>query len=247
MGEERKEKETKGMGRHIKNSKILNWMTTRIPNGNLRRTEALNRTAIIKTISKIISYITPLQLAMTNLEFHSGPNQELKIIISGTKSQNEIIKKASNLTSASVLNIILRNRNTFSNFASTYKISVQEISEDSLKFDPIILAKAIASDRNHRKLLGSHIWTQNFSGLLTDKATEGNIASNDCIGGLGSITGIRIEIKGIAGKMTMSKKIIKTFGTLKFNSSSSIINFGEARSINNQRGLIGVKVWIATR
>lgn len=208
------------MGRHIKNTQILNWMTSRV--SVLRRTETLNRAAIMKTITKIISFITPLQLAMTNVEFHSGPNQVLKIIISGTKSSelNEIKK---------VLETILASISF--GFAPKCEILIQEISSDSLKFDPIILAKAIASDRNHRKILGSHIWSH-FVGA-SSSLTQSNI------------TGIRIEIKGIAGKMTMSKKIIKTFGTLKFNSSSSIINFGEARSIGNQRGIIGVKVWIA--
>jgi hypothetical protein len=96
------------------------------------------------------------------------------------------------------------------------EIILQELQYNYL--DPTILARTIAGNKKSR---------------------------GEIIGEIkGEIKGIRIEIKGITGKMTMSKKIIKNYGNLKFNSSGSIIDVGEARNYN-KKGIISVKVWIA--
>lgn len=57
------------------------------------------------------------------------------------------------------------------------------------------------------------------------------------------ISGIRVEIKGLSGKMLMSKKIIKSVGKGGFNSSNSIREYGFVKSLN-KKGIIGIKVWI---
>jgi ribosomal protein S3 len=57
------------------------------------------------------------------------------------------------------------------------------------------------------------------------------------------IKGIRVEIKGLSGKMAMSKKLIKSVGINQHNSSNSIIDYGFAKLLN-KKGIIGIKVWI---
>lgn len=127
--------------------------------------------------------------------------------------------------------------------------------------DPYILAKSIAEIKNKKGLtnfprrgLGEgnfNFWSEfgnknNYLQSLGEKfeRNETTPFENTQSSVSQCINGIRIEIKGITGKMTMSKKIIKTFGTLKFNSSDSIIDFGEAKNFN-KKGIIGVKVWIS--
>nr|QRH18110.1 ribosomal protein S3 [Blastocladiella sp.] len=217
------------MGRHIKrshrvhNTQALYFTSRRIAIKMAMSTE--------RKIRKLIEYTTPLNWGIGTIEYHSGPNGILRVIITSTKM-------GGNFLGTYVANSI--RRATLNGIIPKVEFQLRELPYNYL--DPSLLAKTIAGNkgRTGENLLGDmkkiedHI-LKNYKNV----PFEGEKASTSKL-----INGIRIEIKGITGKMTMSKKTIKNFGTLKFNSDHSIIDFGEARNFNT-RGILGVKVWIS--
>ena len=204
------------MGRYIKRTKIVNWKNNNYIN---RRAEYLIKMSKKQTLRTIISYINPLLWGISKIEYHSYNNNNL-IIITGTKS--------------SELNHI---KNIIQSIPNYYipKLILQELPYNYL--DPLILAKSIAGKKNKEILRGDINFNSENSMINAPIFQLTSIDNHSSQ----VINGIRIEIKGITGKMTMSKKIIKTFGTLKLSCHNSIIDFGIAK----KKG-IGVKVWISS-
>nr|YP_002274330.1 ribosomal protein [Blastocladiella emersonii]ABB78023.1 ribosomal protein [Blastocladiella emersonii] len=223
------------MGRHIKRTRSVNWVSRNYIN---RRTEDRRSTSIEKTLRKLISYINPLLWGISKIEYHSLPSGNLKVIITGvnTKKFLQIRDIIQNFT----INPGKSLHQDLDGSLPQVEFVLQELPYNYL--DPSILAKSIAGKKNHREILFGDInfWSEDGVGK---NAPMFQLTRSGDSNAVHVINGIRIEIKGITGKMTMSKKVIKTFGTLRFNSSDSVIDFGEARNFN-KKGIIGVKVWI---
>lgn len=234
------------MRRNI-NNEVLNWKSRIYIN---RRVELKNLKVVKNRLKELITkYINPLLWGISKIEYHKTKQSLIVIIIGSNKALNRIKQ---------ILTLVRSNRGEgakiegkdsenkvrkegeslltkFINYTpkglrscdeNNFEIILQELPYYFV--DPILLARTIAGKRNNGG------YENNFEKELITLVSERSL----------NVNGIRIEIKGITGKMTMSKKIIKTFGTLKFNSSDSIIDIGEARNFN-KKGIIGVKVWIS--
>lgn len=207
------------MGRNLKIRGILNWFSR----DYIYRRAAPQR-SIERILDEWISNINPNQRGISKIEYHYLSNGKLKVIISG-------------------INTCIKNLKNFQDYFF-YISERRGVNEPSIEFilqelpynylSPILLAKSIAGRLQFTPGLNEiNYWLENEMKRIQESRKK-NIGIN----------GIRIEIKGITGKMTMSKKIIKTYGTLKFNSSDSIIDVGYARNLNI-RGILGVKIWIS--
>jgi hypothetical protein len=195
-----------------------------------RKTEALRRADLRSHLNLITSFVIPFNLQVsTTLQFKPNKVQ----IILGLNNQPLMsggtpIERILEVISASIP-VLSKNA------GKVPEILIQESPSASLKFDPIIVARTLVN-----------------SGVIQNSHSPQSIAQilrsfSQALSGLNDlgILGIRIEIKGLVGKMTMrNNKVVQSYGSLKLQSSSSVIHFGQAKSIEDAGGVF-CKVWIA--
>nr|NP_043749.1 ribosomal protein S3 [Allomyces macrogynus]AAC49250.1 ribosomal protein S3 [Allomyces macrogynus] len=228
------------MSRHLKRAQSAHWKSR---NYISRRTEWKVSMSQCHFIYKLISSVNPLLWGISKIEYHSLSNGKLKVIVTGMKIfDGTLLRSLFNMRQQHLGNSL----NPFLSLFNTHWTQI-ELLRQSLPYnylDPELLARSIAGRKVSKGVFGDIPFWSPDGGNIKNATMFGPMKNPEILDSRHVITGIRIEIKGITGKMTMSKKVIKTFGTLRFNSSDSIIDFGEASSMT-ARGIIGVKVWIA--
>jgi len=179
-----------------------------------------------KIVKKLISFLEKDSILISKLEYHHLSSSIIFIIYGIKKSIKSSI-------SINLIPIITHYLEKLFN----KKIELYFINLSYPYLDPQILSQYILMKLNRSQRISSitKILNPLQKLVLKNSRKENNI---------NKINGIRVEIKGLSGKMAMSKKLIKSIGSHQFNSSNSIIEYGFAKSLN-KKGITGIKVWIS--
>jgi len=177
-----------------------------------------------KIVKKLISFLEKDSILISKLEYHHLSSSIIFIIYGIKKSIKSSI-------SINLIPIITHYLEKLFN----KRIELYFINLSHPYLDPQILSQYILMKLNRSQRISSITKILNPLQKLVLKSSSKNI---------NKINGIRVEIKGLSGKMAMSKKLIKSIGSHQFNSSNSIIEYGFAKSLN-KKGITGIKVWIS--
>lgn len=224
------------MGRkNLQIKSLFNWKSreflTKKNNKIIRNKEEL--------VKNLLNNLGPLLIS--KIEYHHISNLNLKIIVYGTKKSIDLISNK-NLSSYSTSSSIIIKEYLEKLFNKKVELVFITVPYSYLYAD--ILAQYISiilkNSSTQRMNLITYIFDKIKKVIINNKKDNILHSYKD----LNNICGIRIEIKGISGKMAMSKKLIRSIGTHQFNSHNSIIEYGFTKLLN-KKGIIGIKVWIS--